>query len=184
MATDPMYAKLRLRPSHGWLRRRALGQGLVEFALVIPIFLLMVFGIIDFGRVVYMNSVLSQAAREGARVGSVEAPWVGSTDASCGTVGGPVCPASEAALRADITAAANRMTTPFGTVKDLYYSCDPEGSAPASAWTTTACPSSNRSHGASAVSVRVDMTFTAITPIVGQLVGPMTLSAASTMVLN
>ena len=40
---------------------------LVEFALVLPVFLLMLFGLIDVGRYVYMNSVLSQAAREGAR---------------------------------------------------------------------------------------------------------------------
>ncbi len=92
------------------------GQGLVEFALVLPIFLLVLFGLIDVGRLVYMNSVLSQAAREGARVASVEADWIGSTDPSCGTLGGPVCPANFAALQADVTAAANRMVAPFGSI--------------------------------------------------------------------
>jgi hypothetical protein len=45
---------------------------MAEFALVLPIFLLLLFGIIDGGRVVYSNNSLSQAAREGARWGSVQ----------------------------------------------------------------------------------------------------------------
>jgi Flp pilus assembly protein TadG len=43
------------------------GQALAEFALVVPIFLLVLFGIIDFGRYVYYVQVLNNAAREGAR---------------------------------------------------------------------------------------------------------------------
>ena len=53
------------------------GQTLVEFALVFPVFILLLFGIVDAGRFVYMNSVLSQAAREGARLAAVEASWIG-----------------------------------------------------------------------------------------------------------
>ena len=49
------------------------GQALVEFALILPVFLLLLFGLIDVGRYVYMNTVLSQAAREGARLGAAEA---------------------------------------------------------------------------------------------------------------
>ena len=51
-------------------RPRSRGQSLVEFALVIPIFLLLLFGLIDGGRLVYQHSVLSQAAREGAGKGT------------------------------------------------------------------------------------------------------------------
>ena len=50
---------------------RSRGQALVEFALIIPIFLLMLFGIIDIGRVIWANDALSNAAREGARFASV-----------------------------------------------------------------------------------------------------------------
>ncbi len=50
------------------------GQSLVEFALVFPIFLLLLFGLIDIGRYVYTANALNQAAREGARYGSV-ASW-------------------------------------------------------------------------------------------------------------
>ena len=77
------------------IRRRgsARGQSLVEFALVLPVFLFMLFGLVDVSRFVYLNSTLSQAAREGARLGSVEASYRGSTDPACGKAGGPVCPA-------------------------------------------------------------------------------------------
>ena len=69
---------IRIRRHHGPSRPASRGQALVEFALVIPIFLLLLFGLIDVGRLVYMNSVLSQAAREGTRLASVEASWMGS----------------------------------------------------------------------------------------------------------
>lgn len=51
---------------------RDAGQGLVEFALVLPVFFLVVFAVIDLGRVIWANDALANAAREGARYGSVE----------------------------------------------------------------------------------------------------------------
>ena len=48
------------------------GQALVEFALVLPIFLLLLFGFLDVARYVYATNAYGQAAREGARWGSVE----------------------------------------------------------------------------------------------------------------
>jgi Flp pilus assembly protein TadG len=51
--------------------RRGRGQGLVEFALVIPILLLVIFGIIDFGRAVYAYSTIGNAARTAGRVAIV-----------------------------------------------------------------------------------------------------------------
>jgi Flp pilus assembly protein TadG len=43
------------------------GQSMVEFALVLPILLLLLCGIIDFGWLYYNQVMLSNAAREGAR---------------------------------------------------------------------------------------------------------------------
>jgi len=42
----------------------------VEFAIIVPILLLLVFGIIDFGHAWYMRHIMSDASREGARYGS------------------------------------------------------------------------------------------------------------------
>ncbi len=47
--------------------RRGRGQALVEFTLVAPIFFLLLFSIIEFGRAVYYIQILNNAAREGAR---------------------------------------------------------------------------------------------------------------------
>jgi hypothetical protein len=47
------------------------GQSLVEFALVLPILLLMAVMIFDLGRAVYYSSTIHNAAREGARYGIV-----------------------------------------------------------------------------------------------------------------
>jgi Flp pilus assembly protein TadG len=50
------------------------GQSLVEFALLLPLLLLIVFIIVDFGRAIYYFSSVYNAAREGARVGIVAKP--------------------------------------------------------------------------------------------------------------
>ena len=49
------------------------GQSLVEFALVLPLLLIILFGIIDFGIAMYDRAVVTNAAREGARAGIVMA---------------------------------------------------------------------------------------------------------------
>ncbi len=43
------------------------GAAAVEFALLLPMLLLIVFGIVDFGRAINAQITLTQAAREGAR---------------------------------------------------------------------------------------------------------------------
>lgn len=45
-----------------------LGASAVEFALVAPIFFLVVLGIIEFGRMVMVQQVITNASREGARI--------------------------------------------------------------------------------------------------------------------
>jgi Flp pilus assembly protein TadG len=47
------------------------GQELVEYALILPIFLIVTLGIIDLGRVVYYYSAMQNVVREGARYGSI-----------------------------------------------------------------------------------------------------------------
>jgi len=61
-----MYRLRRLHESRGR------GQALVEFALVIPIFILVLVGILDLGRGVFALNTVSNAAREAVRVGIVD----------------------------------------------------------------------------------------------------------------
>ncbi len=49
------------------------GQSLVEFALILPVLLLLVFGIIEFGRALNTYLIISNASREGARYAVVGA---------------------------------------------------------------------------------------------------------------
>jgi Flp pilus assembly protein TadG len=48
-------------------RKARSGQALVEFALVVPILLLLLLGIMDFARAWNLHQVMTDAAREGAR---------------------------------------------------------------------------------------------------------------------
>jgi Flp pilus assembly protein TadG len=56
-----------------WRGERESGQSLVEFAMVLPLLLVIFFAIIDFGRIYQRNVSLTNAVREGARLGSVGA---------------------------------------------------------------------------------------------------------------
>lgn len=47
------------------------GSATVEFAVVLPIFLTLIFGMVEFGRVLSVQHVVNSAAREGARVASL-----------------------------------------------------------------------------------------------------------------
>lgn len=52
------------------------GQALVEFALVLPLLMLVLFGIVEFGRAWNAKQVLTDAAREGARLAVVGDPTI------------------------------------------------------------------------------------------------------------
>ena len=51
-------------------RQSIKAQGLVEFALALPILLLLIFAMIDFGRLLFIYSAVFTASREAARYGS------------------------------------------------------------------------------------------------------------------
>jgi Flp pilus assembly protein TadG len=85
--------------------RTRLGQALVEFALVLPVFLLLAMGTVDLGRGVIYHNLLSNVAREGARVGILHSstytticnqviaeallPNLGPTPVTCTATGSP-----------------------------------------------------------------------------------------------
>ncbi len=101
---------------------------MVEFALVVPLLLILVMGVIDFGRAWFLNQALTDAAREGARravvrdgltkTGTATAP--GSvpsailnrlTSAGLSTTGA-WSPTNHTATCAGWTVPANRVSTP------------------------------------------------------------------------
>ena len=49
-------------------RRNRRGVAAVEFALVAPVFFLLIFGMIEFGRMIMVQQVITNGSREGARI--------------------------------------------------------------------------------------------------------------------
>ncbi|MEX1336214.1 MAG: TadE family protein [Candidatus Limnocylindrales bacterium] len=58
--------------AHDPKRERGRGQALVEFAMILPVFFLVVAGMFDFGLGIYSDLTLVNAAREGARLGVID----------------------------------------------------------------------------------------------------------------
>lgn len=58
-----------MRRAGNWRSER--GSIMVEFAMVLPIFLLIAWCVIDFGRAFYTSNSLSAAVREGARTAAI-----------------------------------------------------------------------------------------------------------------
>lgn len=179
------------------------GQGLVEFALVLPVFLLAVIGVFDVGRLVYTSSALSQAAREGARLGATEASWIGIDASGCvsdpGAVGtsnpgAHVCPANVSAFKTDVTEAVNRMAVSLGPITSVHLSCNVgtvDDLTPSGDWTESiggnGCEDglgNPVSASGDTVSVRIEYTYQPLTPIFNSLIGPVPLSASASMVIN
>jgi Flp pilus assembly protein TadG len=80
-------------------RKRSRGQALAEFALIAPLFFLLLFGIIEAGRFIFYYEVLSNATREGARYAIVNGqrsltcstgPDAGTSTTSCDPTGDDV----------------------------------------------------------------------------------------------
>lgn len=57
------------------------GQAIVEFAIVLPILLLLMLGLINLGVLINAQIILTQAAWEGARAGATLNPSLGEGDA-------------------------------------------------------------------------------------------------------
>nr|WP_218043342.1 TadE family protein [Oryzomonas sagensis] len=55
--------------------RGSKGQALVELALILPILLLLILGVMEFGRAFYMKNMLTNAVRHAARKAAVNTVW-------------------------------------------------------------------------------------------------------------
>ncbi len=66
-------------------RRNRLGAAAVEFAIVAPIFFLMIFGMVEFGRMVMVQQIITNASREGARMAVLDGATTSEVATSIGT---------------------------------------------------------------------------------------------------
>lgn len=131
-------------------RSRERGQSLVEFALLLPVLIIILMGIFDLGRVVFAYNSMTNAAREGARLGIVNQ--------------------SEAMIK-DRAIAQGRLIDTDPSAVDVFIS------------DATSAPDADDCAAAVRVgcnvTVRYVTDFDAITPIIGALIGTITLTAES-----
>ena len=74
------------------------GQSLVEFTMLVPLFLLILFGMVEFGFVFTHNLTLEYATREGARTGAALANGGGNTT-TCAVIDPQIVAAVERVLK-------------------------------------------------------------------------------------
>ena len=151
------------------------GQGLMEFALVLPLIVLIVTGAVDVGRAVFAYNTLANAARHGARVAAVNQLEPPNTVTSCNE-DMPIEDVTEPHWSARACTAWSSLTmdvTPADVTID--YSDPPDDAL---------LDCSTILHPNCIVTVSVSGTWRPITPVVSSLVGPIDLSASSSMPLE
>jgi len=176
-------------------RSRSRGQGLVEFALVLPVFMVILIGMVDLGRAIWANNAVANAAREAARFASVHG-------GSCEDLQGSVCSSSNycpVGPKGPSTAVPSSSTScpnPSPSKQSIYdvatnYLIGGGTSSTVTAcyYATTAC-SGNTDQATTGTNIRgnaVTVTVSTTVPIIlGSFLGfsTMTVSATSTMLIN
>ena len=93
------------------------GAAAVEFALILPILLTLVFGIIEFGRIYNAQIVFSNAAREAARTMAITKDATEASSAAQNVAAGytiavdaGTCPTSESQVTSTVTGQLDLLT--------------------------------------------------------------------------
>lgn len=146
--------------THRQARRRSRGQALVEFALVVPWFFLMLFGIIEAGRFIFYYETLNNATREGARYAIVN----GANTLGCPS--GPPAPGTSACDTSGANVVARVRQSAIGLPSEI-------------AVTPTWDPDNGRG---STVRVEASFTYRSLIPLVP--LPPITVIAESSLVVN
>ena len=147
------------------------GQALVEFAFIFPLIALIAFGFIDVGRAVFTSNTLTNAARQAARVASVNqvdpvaGPWQCLANHPIEDAANPGWTFRGCAVSAGATAGVQA-----GNVT-VSYAAPPGSSLQCSSSVNVGC----------IVTVTVTANYVPITPVAGQVIGPISMSATSSM---
>jgi Flp pilus assembly protein TadG len=150
---------------------RTRGQALVEFALVIPFFLLLLFGIIDMARFVYDSNSLNEVAREAARQGTV-----GRQPADCNGLGRVACVKILVQHRITAVGVAD------SDITVVCYRVPNAGTPPADGTQADTCGPTWK--GGDLVRVQISTNFTLVTPFVAQFLAPTVTGNATWVTVN
>jgi Flp pilus assembly protein TadG/tellurite resistance-related uncharacterized protein len=148
------------------IERGSRGQGMVEFALVFPLLLLLLFGIFEFGRIMFAYSATMAASREAARYG-----------AAILDVGGGIPQYEDCA---GIRAAAKRIGQ-YAGIDDTNITIQYSN---ASGVYSTACPPSQEVQAADTISVSISTSVTPVTPVGNFSAIPINSSSSRTILKN
>ncbi len=141
-------------------RSRDRGQTLVEFALILPVFLLVLLGILDLGRAVYYSSTLSNVSREAARLGITDQMCKDILDEATGrSVGLSTVTVTVKVLNPDKTLKATCPANPASTD-----------------FVTTAI--------GDLVDVKVQASYVAATPVISRVVGTIQMAVESVFAIE
>jgi Flp pilus assembly protein TadG len=142
------------------------GQSLVEFSLILPVFILMLFGILDMGRAIYAYNTVADAARDGVRVAIVNQIQTSPDCVQDRPIQNPSTPhwsikacAAKSAVSLGIQPAD--VTVSYAAPPGVALTCSPT--------VAVGC----------IASVTVDYTFRAVTPVIGNIVGAISMSSTS-----
>ena len=101
---------LKMKRSRRVRRRGERGQSLVEFALLLPILLILLFAIVDFGMGFHAYITVTNSAREGARLGAVHPPLNVSSSPCNGKSSLNKCIEDRVRATADLADQSTKMT--------------------------------------------------------------------------
>jgi len=141
-------------------RTQGRGQALVEFALIIPLVLLLMMSVFDFGRAIYALNAVGNAAREGVRTAIVNqnVSEIAQRAADQATAlgidpSGTGCWALGASIATGVCVRFDGPDGSVGTCPTVAVGCIAE--------------------------VKVRWTFTALTPLIGNIIAPVHLESIS-----
>jgi Flp pilus assembly protein TadG len=150
---------------------RTRGQALVEFALVIPLFLLVLFAIIDMSRFVFDSNALNETAREAARQGTVARRPV-----ECIGLGRVAC----------VQTLVQRRITGVGVatadITVVCYRIPNNGTQPSDGTQADTC--GDTWQGGDLVRVQISTTFSLVTPFIAQFLAPTVNGNATWVTVN
>lgn len=160
-----------IRRQHRAGGRRSRGQALVEFALVVPFFLLILFGIIDMARWVFSANTLNEAAREAARQGTV-----GRRPADCNGLSRVDC------VKILVQHRTTGVGVATGDITVVCYRVPNTGTPPSDGAQADTCGTSWV--GGDLVRVQISTPFRLVTPFIGQFLSPNVTGNATWVTVN
>jgi len=172
------------------LTRRQRSQSMVEFAIVAPLLLLLIFGIVDFGRVIYVYITLNQAVNEAVRVairdsallptnGDVEsAAKIHAVDVNLANPcpNGPITTATPPSNQGWIYITE---PNPSSAVETLSPTLENAPGGQRWAFDNGTCSATNPAYNHAPLQVTIRYDFVPITPLIAQFAGNIVISAAA-----